>query len=336
MTTYLSRRTAMRVLGAGVATAAFGTGTATAQGPTELFTYNPAVGELPENVAIDRRGRKYVSFPPIGEIRRISSDNTTELPYADFEIGSGEGVIGLEVHPNGTLYACLVTFNTPNSDTHGIWRVTPDGESTLYADLASTTFPNDILLFGRSLLVTETVGGAVLEVRENESSVWVQDPLLEGTGAFPDFPPLGANGIARGSDGTVYVANTEQGHIVEIPVNPDGSAGTPTVFRSDPRLFASDGLAIDTQDTLYVGVIGQDTVVRVFQDGTIETLATATDGLDGPSDVTFGTARGEQRSIFITNFALLNQLKPSLMKLDVGRPSRPIRPRAHGGRRPAE
>lgn len=295
-------------------------------GPETLFTYNPAIGELPENVAINRRGTKYVSFPPRGEIREITPDNRTQSTLATFDIGEGNGVTGLEVHPRGTLFACLITFNTSDSDTHGIWSVTPDGETSLFAELAEVTFPNDILLDGDSLLVTDTVGGAVLRVREGEVTEWVSGPLLEGDGSI-GFPfPIGANGIARASDGTVYVANTEFGHIVEIPVDSDGSAGIPEIFVEDERLFASDGLAIDTKDSLYVGVIGQDTVVRVTQDGSIETLATADDGLDGPSDVTFGTSRGEQKEVFITNFALLSEENPSLMKLDVGVPGRPIRP----------
>lgn len=327
MSIKFTRRTALKTIGLSIGTTAIGGGVASAKSsPETLFTFDPDKGELPENIAINKRGTKYVSFPPLGEIRKITPDNQTQSILTTFDIGGGQGVLGLEVHPKGTLFACLVTFNTPDSDTHGIWRVTPDGEKSLFAALGAGTFPNDILLDGDSLLVTDTVGGAVLRVSEGVVTEWVADPLLEGTDAFPGFPPLGANGIARGRDGTVYVANTEKGHIVRIPVAADGSAGTPEIFKSDARLFASDGLAIDTKDNLYVGVIGQDTVVRVTQDGSIETLATPDDGLDGPSDVTFGTSRGEQTEVFITNFALLSMEDPSLMKLDVGIPGRPIHP----------
>lgn len=323
----VTRRTALKTIGLSVGAIAISGGVASARSePERLFSYDPSIGELPENIAIDKRGTKYVSFPPRGEIREISPDNRTQSTFGTFDIGNGNGVIGLEVHPKGTLFACLVTFNTPNSDTHGIWSITPDGEKSLYAELGNDTFPNDILLDGDSLLVTETIGGAVLRVSEGNISEWVADPLLEGDGSA-GFPfPIGANGIAEASDGTVYVANTELGHIVEIPVNSDGSAGTPGIFIEDNKLVASDGLAIDTKDNLYVGVIGQDTVVRVKPNGSIETLATVDDDLDGPSDVTFGTSRGEQKEVFITNFALLNMEKPSLMKLDVGIPGRPIHP----------
>ena len=329
MTISIGRRTVLRAIGLGVAAPTAVSGLAAADtGPRTLFTYNPGAGELPENVAIDHRGTKYVSFAPRGEIRAISPDNQTETTVATLNVGTGNGVIGLEVTPDGTLYACLASFDTPGSDTHGIWTVPPGGSPRLFAALPTDRFPNDILLAGDSLLVTDTIGGAVLHVSEGEWREWVSDPLLLGNGTA-GFPfPLGANGIAEAADGTVYVANTERGTLVEIPVDPDGSAGTPTPFSSDSALGFVDGLAIDTRDNLYAAIIGQNTVLRVTPAGVVETLATAADGLDGPSDVTFGTSRGEQKSVFITNFALLNPTNPapSLMQLDVGVPGRPIHP----------
>lgn len=327
MTINVTRRTALRTVGLSVGGVAIGGGVASARSePETLFTFDPAIGELPENIAIDKRGTKYVSFPPRGEIREITLDNRTQSTVTTFDIGGGIGVTGLEVHPRGTLFACLVTHNTTDSDTHGIWRITRSGEKSLFAALPSGMFPNDILLDGDSLLVTDTIGGAVWRVSSDEATEWVSDPLLAGTEALEFGFPIGANGIARASDGTVYVANTEKGQIVEIPVTPDGSAGTPELFVADGRLFPIDGLAIDVHDTLYAAIIGQNTVVRVRQDGSIETLATAADGLDNPSDVTFGTARGEQKEVFVTNFALLSLENPSLMKLDGGVPGRPISP----------
>lgn len=328
MKPFRTRRGALKTLGLGLGGLTFSARTVRGQPVTKrLLTFNAAAGELPENIAIDKRGKKYVSFPPLGQIRTYASNSLAESTIANLDPGSGEGFIGLEIHPNGTLYSCFVSFNTPGSDTHGIWHIPSGGNAEVFAALDASTFPNDILLFGDSLLVTDTIGGAVLKVQNGTSEVWVSDSLLEGTGAIGFGIPLGANGIAAGRDGTVYVANTELGQIVQIPVNPDGSAGTPEIFVADGRLFAVDGLAIDNRDNLYAAVIGQDTILRVSPDGDIDTLATGPDDeLDGPSDVTFGTSRGNQKSVFITNFALLSQDDPSLMKLEVGIPGRPIHP----------
>jgi sugar lactone lactonase YvrE len=223
------------------------------------------------------------------------------------------------------VYTCLVT--TAGADQLGVWRIGRDGSSTLYAGLPEDSFPNDIFPDGDRLLVTDTRMGAVWEVREGYAAPWIVDPLLEGTGVAGFGFPAGANGIARLKDGSIVVSNIEKGSLVRIPVNPDGSAATPELLVEDPALFLSDGLAVDTRDNVYVAVIGQNTVVRIAPDGSIETLATATDDLDGPSDVTFGTSRGEQKDLFITNFAFLTpeqDRSPSLMKLGVGVPGAPI------------
>jgi sugar lactone lactonase YvrE len=43
--------------------------------------YNPALGELPEGIAVDRQGNIYVSFAPLGQVRKISPDGTESLLY---------------------------------------------------------------------------------------------------------------------------------------------------------------------------------------------------------------------------------------------------------------
>jgi sugar lactone lactonase YvrE len=306
---------------------------ASGEDPVVLFEFDPAAGELPENVAVDAEGAKYVSFPPLGQIRRVSPDNETLSTFAQFDVGDGTfltGVVGVEVDRNGTVYACFV--GDEDTDAHGVWSVAPDGTKSLFAefpserspgDLLPETFPNDILVFDDgSLLVTDMAGGAVWRVRSGEAEVWAEGDLFEGTGDLAPYV-VGANGIAATSDGTVYVGNFDEGHLVEIPVEGDGSAGTPEIFVEDGLLAGADGLAVDVQDNIYVAVNGQNAIRRVAPSGTIETLARGGD-LDSPSDVTFGTTRGEQTALFVTNLAFSDDPKPSLMRLEVGVPGRPV------------
>lgn len=327
MTLPVSRRGVLRTVGVGtLGVAVLGTGSVTGKpksdGIETLFAYDPPT-ELPENVAIDPRGNKYVSFPSLGEVRKITPDNQTESLLATFTSEGDFGVLGLEVSPTGVVYACHVTTTGADADPLGVWRIERDGSKELYATFPATSFPNDILPDGDRLLVTDTTLGAVWEVRDGEATLWVKDPLLEGPGNVPGFPPLGANGIGRLKDGSVVVANTEKGTLVRIPTNPDGSAGTPEQYASKPGFFF-DGLAVDTRDNVYVATVGGNEVIRVAPDGSVETLATAADGLSNPSDVTFGTSRGEQKDLFVTNYSLLELSAPSLMKLDVGVPGAPI------------
>ena len=326
MTVRASRRGVLRGVGTGVlGVAALSANVAGKPGPDEpvtLFSYDPPA-ELPENVAIDRRGNKYVSFPPLGEVRKITPDNETESVLATFTTNPNDfGVLGLEVTPSGEVYACLVT--TPGADQLGVWRIGRDGSESLYAAFPEGSFPNDILPDGDRLLVTDTTVGAVWEVREGSAVPWVVDDLLKGTGSVGFGILLGANGIARLKDGSVVVANTEKGTLVRIPTNPDGSAGTPEQYASKPG-FLFDGIAVDTRDNVYVATVGGNEILRVTSGGFMETLATGVDdGLSNPSDVTFGTSRGEQKDLFITNYSVLELSAPSLMKLDVGVPGAPI------------
>ncbi|WP_338728913.1 hypothetical protein [Haladaptatus sp. DJG-WS-42] len=294
-----------------------------------LFSFDAASGELPENLAVDRRGNKYLGMSTLGELWKVPADNTTPETLATFSVGAGFGVLGVTVTPQGTAFVCLLTGvgeGDDAADTHGIWKVERDGTKSLVAPLPPTTFPNDLMAFRDGLLVTDSIGGAVWYVTEGSATPWSTAELLEGTGAFGFGFPIGANGIVRGKDGAVYVGVSERGHIVRIPVNPDGSGGTPELFVADDRIFGCDGITLDNRGNLYVAVIAQNTIVRVNADTTIETLATAEDGLDGPSDVAFGTSRNEQQSLFITNFALLNAENPmpGLATLCVGVPGRPV------------
>ena len=78
------------------------------------------------------------------------------------------------------------------------------------------------------------------------------------------IPPFGANGVEFNNEYTVmYVANTAYHSIVEVPVmlNGDGSvsvAGTATVLTTG--INAPDGIAIDSQDNLWVDANQQDEI----------------------------------------------------------------------------
>lgn len=317
------RRFLLKILGAS-ALLPLGSGIAmAASGPETVFSFDPGEGEFPENITVDKRGNKYLSLLPRGEIRKIDADNQTQSTLATLDPGE-LGVLGLQVDPQGVLYACLVSFDP---ETHGIWRISRAGTTDLFAALDPGTFPNDIALAGHTLLVTDSIGGQILRVTNGDTEAWLDDELLDGDEHFGLGFPVGANGLAAAKDGTVYVANTEMGRIVRVPVNPDDSAGTPTTFVEDPDLIGADGIAFDTRENLYVALVSQNKLVRIAPDGSIETLADEVDDLDAPSDVAFGTSRGEQKDVFITNFAFpafSAEPDPTLMKLDVGIPGLPV------------
>ncbi len=292
-----------------------------------VITYDPAAGEFPEGIAVDKSGNIYVSLDGLGQVRKISPDGSESL-FVDF----GEaGALGLAVDAPGNVY---VARNSGNPATHGVWRISPDGAGERLPGSEQIVFPNALAFDKRgNLYVTETFGlddagnfidGAVWRIPPGGSAeLWIRHPSLAGVN-WPDLPfpfPIGANGISY-RHGALYVANTEQAHIVRIPVLKDGSAGMPEIITDDfEALFVLDGMALDVHGNIYALVIAQSKLVRIDpSDGSVTTLATAEDGLDFPASLAFGTGKGDRQSVFITNFAIgpPGGTGPSVVKIDVG------------------
>jgi sugar lactone lactonase YvrE len=89
--------------------------------------------------------------------------------------------------------------------------------------------------------------------------------LGPGTGLTPGF---GANGVAFNNAGTVmFVANTAFHQIIQIPVNPDGTAGTASIFITG--INAPDGIAIDRKDNLWVCANQEDDIIILDKTGKV-------------------------------------------------------------------
>ncbi|HXJ65483.1 MAG TPA: hypothetical protein VNN79_17135, partial [Actinomycetota bacterium] len=68
-----------------------------------VVAYNPAAGEFPEGLAVDKRGNIYTSLvEPAGEIR-VLRPNGAQAVIAHFPV-SGFGPLGLAVDPPGNLF----------------------------------------------------------------------------------------------------------------------------------------------------------------------------------------------------------------------------------------
>jgi sugar lactone lactonase YvrE len=291
-----------------------------------LTSFNPAAGELPEGLAVDKTGNIYVSFTPIGKILQIAPDGSHSL-LATLPTGGGFGPTGLAVDAPGNLYAADVTDNPA---TRGVYRIGRGGTVVRLPGSGAIMFPNGLAFDQRgNLYVTDSALAAVWRFARGggAAELWVQSPLLAGTGAFGLGFPIGANGIAY-RHGDLFVTNTEGAQLVRIPVRPDGSAGTPKLVVHDAALFGADGLAIDVHGNFFVAVSGQSTLLRIAADGgAITTLATAADGLDFDSSLAFGTGRGDRKALFLVNFALFDPpgtAHPALLRLEVGVPGMPL------------
>lgn len=150
------------------------------------------------------------------------------------------------------------------------------------------------------------------------------------SGCPDDF---GANGIAFWKS-NLYVANTSKGILVRVPILLDGSPGTPEIVAGNPDcaaegLFGMDGIALDVHGDVYALLVLQNKLVKIDPtDGSYKTLLTDEDGLWNPASIYFGTGKGERESVFIANYAVIeepaNNLGAAVLKYDVGVPGLPL------------
>jgi sugar lactone lactonase YvrE len=281
-----------------------------------VVSFDLGSGELPEGLAIDKRDNANVSLiAPVSEIRKItpSGDQST---LVSFDVG-GFGPLGMAVDAAGTVYVAVASFDPA---TQGVYRVSADGTATRLPGTEAISFPNDLIFDRRGILfVTDTAGGAVWRISPGGSAeLWIQDPLLQGTGELGAAVPLGANGIAlTRRQHAIIVSNTELGTLLRIRIRRDGTAGRVHVAAEDPALFGIDGIALARSGAVFAAVNGQSTIVRVGENG-ITTIADAEDGINGASAVAFGT-RSDRRNLFVVNFGVFSPAPtPALLKIAVG------------------
>ena len=302
----VTRRTALKAIGAGVGVPSLG---APVSAREHVATVVDIPGpKVPENLAVDACGALYFGITA-GEVRKLTADQTQEtgLRLEDAElVGTPPGrVIGVEVVPDGTLYVA----SQAEVET-GVWTVPQDGgDPELYAAISG--FPNDVLYDGsrERLLVSESFGGAVYEVLldaddpANAASVWIEDARL-------DTETFGANGLAFGPEGALFVAVTratndagaDVGRLVRVPVERDGSAGEAETYLESEAIFGADGVTA-CGPSLYVAANSRNEIVRVSPSKRTSVVASGDDGLVFPSDVLFGTVPRQRGDLFVSNFA---------------------------------
>ena len=119
-----------------------------------------------------------------------------------------------------------------------------------------------------NVYVSDSFNGVIWKTGPNGGTptAWSSDPLLgPGKGLTP---PFGANGVEFNSAGTtLFVANTAFHQIIQIPVNPDGSAGKASIFITG--INAPDGIAIDRNDDLWVCANQEDEIVVIDKTGKV-------------------------------------------------------------------
>lgn len=271
-----------------------------------LVRFDAAAGQLPEGVTVAQDGTVYASLSPLGQLVRVSDDGTWEVVGTVEGVQEGDfGLIGLAAHEDGSVYGGVFSAN---ADAHGVWRFDVEaGTVERVPGSEQIGLPNGIAFAqDGTMYVTDTMNGAVWRVvADGTAEEWLRHELLLGNESL-GFPfPVGANGIAiDDAASTVYVAVLELGTIVTIPIGADGAAGEPEVRAtlgtadSPARL---DGIAFDAAGNLYIAQPLVNMVYRMAPNGIVATVATASDGLDGPASVAVDDDAG---LLYVSNFSV--------------------------------
>lgn len=317
---------------------------AASAGHAELVIgFDEEAGQLPEGIAVDKRGNIFVSIAPLGQLWKITPGSTSPDVFGvvDGITPPGDlGLLGLAVDPRGNVYAGV---QSANEDANGVWRFhRRTGEAERIAGTEVIGIANDLAFDKRgNLYITDSAAGAIWRVPKHGAlEPWlVGDANIEGTGALGLGVPIGANGIEHRKR-TLYVANTEKALIVAVPIRKGGAPGPSRVVAAFPPEFEiapgvmipalPDGLAMDNRGSIYVAAINASRVAKVTRSGDVSTVAEG-DPLDWPSSLAFGTSRGQQKTLFAVNFSIgegngdpVERMGPGLVAIDVGVPGMPL------------
>jgi sugar lactone lactonase YvrE len=288
--------------------------------------FDPSQLETPESIALDMAGNIYLSMALTGEIRKIAPDGA-QTTHAVLPIGPPltpcgtfigiQGALALDPHDN--IY---VTVASCIPEDRGIWKVAPDGSSQLLAGLPPLALPNGVVYHAGQVYAADAELGLVWRAPADGSgpaAIWADDPLLKPSVGHV-FP--GPNGLQIFHD-EIYVSNSDQGDILAIKLDEDGSAGPVRVHATGQ---GCDDFAFDVLGNLYCTTDPFGTLVRVAPDGSMEVMLTTADGLDGPTSAAFGRTNGDNQELYVANaafpfFSVTH--RPSLLKVHIGIPGYP-------------
>jgi len=240
------------------------------RGQVDIFAKLPPGSSGPEGLTVGPDGNVYVTTfgftrngPASGPSNLFVFAPSGKLIRAVPIHGSTPHVLGLGFQPGATNTVLIIDFGAGrvlNVDTR-------TGDSTVFTTAVEPNSGLNALTFDKAgnVYVSDSFNGLVQKVgpQGGPSTVWVQDDTtLKPNG----FPPFGANGIEFNPAQTaMYVANTANDTIVQVPVNPDGTAGQPAVLTNS--INGADGIAVDRQGNIWVCANQSDEIVVIDPTG---------------------------------------------------------------------
>ncbi len=280
-----------------------------------VVSFDAAKMEFPESIAIDKAGNIYLSMVATGVVKKVTPAGVQSV-YATI---ADNFIVGLAFDGTDNLFVVGAS---------GIWKVTPTGVVSLFSSIPGGAI-NDLAFASDGSLYTTYQGddksGSLWRVdSKGVAKLWCTSPLFVPAKSFMPAP-VGINGVVVDPQNKfVYVDVVSAGRIVEIKINPDGSAGATRVVVENAALIGMDGLRLDDRGNFYTAVNLQNRITRVTPDGKITDLASG-GLLNFPTSVALDTRDGKT-SIYVCNngnfFFGSTQVNQGLLRITNPDPSR--------------
>ncbi len=271
---------------------------------TTVKSFDFNAHETPENIVVLTTGTICTTLLLAGAVWRSTDSSERVVREHDDALA-----VGLASDADDRLYVA-VRSNDPN--VVGIWRQEAGGHWARFAAAETRAGLNGIT-FDESgtLFAADSVNGEILYLPpgERELKLWLDDEHLKPTAPDDPVSSTGVNGLKLWN-GSLYVTNTAQATVLRIDIQ-GGQPDKITKLYSD---IPADDFAFDVSGNMYLAVHPENTVQRIAPDGAVTVLATADDGLDGPTAIAV-----VREGLLVTNLGVLGtRHTPSLLRISIG------------------
>ena len=154
----------------------------------------------------DRDGGTGPNDPAVSVIRRFNMQ--TGLPGAPIRVEKSTGFNDIEVAEDGTIYATQTGTGgqTPDPTTWQVWKITPDGNASIFVQGAPLRQPNGVAFDQQGNIVVVNIGTDDVITFSADAKV-----IRTEKAAQP-----GNDGLVIMRDGTKYVSSVVQGGVSRI------------------------------------------------------------------------------------------------------------------------